>query len=63
MLLTVIALGFSTLLFEVLEKYELDDLDEIHEFCGFTLLVLICIHLILYRKGLIKTFKTKQSWD
>ncbi len=57
MMLTAIVLGVSTLLFEALEEYELDELDEIHEFCGFTLFALIFIHLVLYRKGLLNTFK------
>jgi hypothetical protein len=61
MLLTVVMLGFTTLLFETFEMFEIDELDEVHEFCGYTFFSLIAIHLILFRKGLIRvlTFKTK----
>jgi len=61
MLLTVIVIGCTTLLFEASEMLELEDLDEVHEFCGYTFFVLIALHLLLYRKGLMNvlTFKTK----
>jgi predicted ferric reductase len=61
MFVTLIVLGLTTLLFETLEMFKFDELDEIHEFCGYSFFVLIFIHLILYRKGLINalTFKIK----
>ena len=61
MLLTVIVIGCTTLLFETFKMLEIDDLDEVHEFCGYTFFGLITMHLLLYRKGLmnILTFKTK----
>jgi predicted ferric reductase len=61
MLLTMTVLGLTTLLFETIEMFELDELDEIHKFCGYKSFALIFIHLILYRKRLTNalTFKTK----
>lgn len=50
MLVTAIILTITTLLFETLG---LDELDEIHELCGITFLILMLVHLILYRKKLI----------
>ncbi|MEA4810095.1 hypothetical protein SDC9_53451 [bioreactor metagenome] len=53
MLATAIILTITTLLFETFETLGLDELDEIHELCGITFLILILVHLILYRKKLI----------
>jgi hypothetical protein len=53
MLVTTIILIITTLLFETFETLGLNKLDEIHELCGFTFLILILVHFILYRKKLI----------
>jgi hypothetical protein len=52
MLGTMLVLGFTTMLFEAVETLEIDELDEIHEFCGFTFFGLLFIHLVLYRSRL-----------
>lgn len=61
MLLTVIVIGCTTLLFETFESLDIDELEEVHEFCGYSFFGLIALHLLLYRKGLLNmlTFKTK----
>lgn len=61
MLLTIGVLGITTLLFEAFEESEQFEIDEVHEFCGITLFILIAIHLILFRKGLIRLLTPKTN--
>ncbi|HEY9122792.1 MAG TPA: hypothetical protein PK252_02330 [Bacteroidales bacterium] len=54
LLITVVMLMASVLAMETMGKSH--DLEELHEFFGFTFLILVMVHIVAFRKSLKNTF-------